>query len=200
MRRILYLVGASYLAVSLFFLWNARPAPGSDLPTPPHSNPYGPQYNPDRKVALWWEAMKPSCNAVEVESRMRATPPPQRLAGFSYAAVCYTLAGRIDLARAVIQRLDGPLNQDRYRAASFVFEQTHAVADAGDDESASAIMELVLEFAPDILQARYHAGMAAYALDKSDEARAHLRRFVSEYREIDTWRSNALTVLRRLKD
>ena len=198
MRRILYLVGAAYLALSIVLLWNARPAPGSDLPVPPHSNPSKPQYNPDRDVAQWWEAMRPSCDAVEVESRMRATPPPERLAGFSYAAVCYTLAGKIDLARTMIERLDG--SQDRYRAAMFVFEQTHPVADAGDAESASTIMELVLEFAPDIWQARYHAGMSAYALHRSSEARAHLSRFVSEYQEDDTWRKNALTVLERMED
>ena len=85
----------------------------------------------------WFQRMKPYCNAVEVETRQRAFPPPATADGMGYSAACYALAGRIEMARNAILAL--PAGQ-RGRAANIVFHIGHPVADAGDDRSAGPMM------------------------------------------------------------
>lgn len=143
----------------------------------------------------WFAAVKPYCNAVEVEVTQRQHPAPRTTAGQGYSAACYALGGHLDSARAVIQRLAA---EDRYRAAGIVFDVGHPVADAGDDRSAGPIMELVLEYWPTQYMALYHAGMSEYALGEGRLARQHLISFLSYYRQDDGWTHNARDVLARL--
>ena len=143
----------------------------------------------------WFASIKSSCNAVEVEMRHQQMPPPRTTAGAGYSAACYALAGKIDRAHDVIERL--PRDQ-RAAAAGIVFNVGHPVADAGDDESAGPIMEFVLEYVPNNYMARYHAGMSAYALGRRAAARIHLREFLRLYPADDGWRTNAIQVLTKL--
>ena len=143
----------------------------------------------------WFAQVKPFCNAVEVEVRQQHLPAPATVDGAGYSAACYALAGKIDRAREVIDRLaDG----DRSSAAGIVFEVGHPVADAGDDQSAGPIMRLVVSYQPRNYMALYHAGMSEYILGQMDLAKTHLTQFLDLYRSDDGWRSNALDVLRRL--
>ncbi len=144
----------------------------------------------------WFAVIRPTCNAVEVEVSQRQHPAPKTVEGQGYSAACYALAGRIDSARAVIDR---QATGDRSRAAAIVFNVGHPVADAGDDRSAGPIMELVLEYWPNQYMALYHAGMSEYALGELGKARRHLQSFLSLYHENDGWTSNARAVLERLR-
>ena len=142
--------------------------------------------------AAWLAAVKPYCNAVEVETRVRLEPPPDGVDGAAHAAACFALAGRPDEARRRILALDGG---DRWRAAGVVFEAAHPVADAGDDRSAGPIMELVVEFWPNHAMALYHAGAARHALGDRQAAGRYLRRFLEHYPQEDGWRRSAETML-----
>jgi len=141
--------------------------------------------------------MKPFCNPVEVETRVRFEPPPASLPGSAYGAGCYALAGKIARAREMILALDAGA---RGTAANIVFELAHPVADAGDDRAAGPIMELVAEFAPDNYMALYHAGMAEFAVGDKRLAKKHLLRFLELYSPEDGWRSSAQGALRQIQD
>jgi len=188
--RGLHLTGWAYvvacgLALAAWAWRGARPHGPSPATTPgPHST--GEQ---------WFAAMKPYCNAVEVEVRQQQSPPPATLTGAGYSAACYALAGKIDRARTMINRV---ARGQRWQAAGIVFEVGHPVADAGDDRSAGPIMELVLEYWPNNYMALYHAGMSEYALGQLDLARAHLQAFLNLYTNNDGWRQNARVTLERL--
>jgi hypothetical protein len=143
----------------------------------------------------WFQAMKPYCNPVEVETRVRFEPPPEGLDGSAYGAGCFALAGKLARARELIMALDG---RARLAAANIVFELAHPVADAGDDRAAGPIMELVVEFSPDNYMALYHAGASEYALGQPDAARRNLARFLELYREDDGWTANARKMLAEL--
>ena len=90
---------------------------------------------PTSDAVQWFRRVKPYCNSVEVQTIQQQSPPPNTAAGAGYHAACYALAGRIDDARRVIDKL---APDDRYRAAGIVFDVGHPVADAGDDRSASS--------------------------------------------------------------
>jgi hypothetical protein len=150
----------------------------------------------DGTAEQWYAAMKPYCNAVEVDVFHRQHPALQTTEGQGYSAACYALAGRIDSARAVIERLP---SEDRYRAAGIVFDVGHPVADAGDDRAAGPIMELVLEYWPNQYMALYHAGMSEFALGQYTLARTHLTSFLASYSQDDGWTRNARDVLARLR-
>ena len=87
----------------------------------------------------------------------------------------------------------------RYRAAGIVFDLAHPVADAGDDVSAAAVMNLVLESWPNHFQALYHAGMSDYSLGNHGRARTHLARFLELYPTEDGFRRNAKDALAKLR-
>ena len=142
--------------------------------------------------AAWLAGVKPYCNAVEVEIRVRIEPPPEGVDGAAHAAACFALAGRTEEARRRILGLD---DGDRWRAAGVVFEAAHPVADAGDDRSAGPIMELVVEFWPNHVMALYHAGAARHALGDRQAAGRYLRRFLRHYPQEDGWRRSAETML-----
>lgn len=193
--RSLYILGLGYTAVCGLVAYRmirpapvVQPAPGPTPVTPPAPQTAG--------GAGWFQQMKPFCNAVEVETMMRQTPPPAGTDGAGYGAACYALAGRIDQARRLIADLPAG---NRGTASATVFEIGHPVADAGDDRSAGPIMELVIEFWPDNYMALYHAGMSEYALGQPELSATHLRRFLELYKNEDGWRSNGIDVLGRLE-
>jgi hypothetical protein len=191
MHRSLYFAGIGYLAVCATVVVRHRPSPKPAPPPPPAA-----MLRFDGTAAEWYAAIKPYCNAVEVEVFQRQHPAPQTAEGQGYSAACFALAGRIDVARRVIERMPA---EDRYRAAGIVFDVGHPIADAGDDRSAGPIMELVLEYWPNQYMALYHAGMSEYALGQLDLARSHLESFLSTYHQDDGWTQNARDVLARLR-
>ena len=190
MTRALYIAGWSYVAVCGLLLARPRKAP-VEPPGPGHAA--APTFRGD--AAGWFAQMKPFCNAVEVEIQQQANPAPGGTEGAGYSAACFALAGKIDRARSTIDRLDA---SDRPAAAEIVFQVGHPVADAGDDQSAGPIMRLVVEYQPDSYMALYHAGISESILGQSDIARTHLERFLELYQVEDYFRSNAITVLKRL--
>lgn len=195
MHRTLYLIGIGYLAICGAVVFNHRraaPVVPVRTATPAHTNlpaPYG-------SGQEWFAAIKPYCNAVEVELALRNRPAPATSDGQGYSAACYALGGKIELARATIDRLAAV---DRAAAADIVFNVAHPVADAGDDRSAGPIMALVIEYIPDHYMALYHAGMSEYALGQPALARTHLKSFLSYYKEDDGWTRSARDVLARLR-
>jgi len=192
MLRYLYIAGGAYLAICIAFLLLRPPAHvsqgrgGGVSVGVPGGRGDG---------AAWFAGIKPYCNSVEVETAQQRSPAPSTADGLGYSAACYALAGRIDQARAAIERLP---SGNRSYAAGIVFNTGHPVADAGDDKSAGPIMELVLEYQPNNYMALYHAGMSEYALGQLESAAEHLRRFLQLYSDRDGWRSNAVEVLGRL--
>jgi len=191
MSRALHLTGWVYVAVCAWVLAGALRGRRPERPPEPHGT--APQFG--GSAAEWFAAMKPYCNAVEVEIQQQRHPAPHSLEGTGFSAACYALAGKIDSARVSIDRLPAG---ERPRAAGIVFEIGHPVADAGDDRSAGPIMELVLEYWPNNYMALYHAGMSEYSLGQPELSRTHLRSFLQLYTQDDGWRRNALEVLGRL--
>jgi hypothetical protein len=189
MMKLLNLAGAGYLAICI----GALVLPARDPLTHGGAGPLVMAGSDDS----WFARIKPFCNAVEVTYAHQRSPAPATPSGVGYSAACYGLAGKIDSARAAIERL--PADQ-RSLAAGIVFNVGHPVADAGDDKSAGPIMALVIDYQPDNYMALYHAGMSEYVLSQPDAARAHLRRFLELYTSRDGWRSNATQVLERLGD
>jgi serine/threonine protein kinase len=144
----------------------------------------------------WFNKIKPSCNTLEVVTAIRSSPPPDGFQGAGYGAGCYALAGKIDKADSLIRGL--PKNE-RGSATGILFNIGHPVADAGDDESAGPIMELVLKYWPENYMALYHAGMSNYALGNTDRTEQQLKLFLQLYQNNDGWRQNALTVLKQIE-
>ncbi len=145
----------------------------------------------------WFQNIKSRCNALEVTVAFKNSPPhPDTPQGVGYAASCYALAGKINRADELIQPLSP---EESYYAAAVVFAIGHPIADAGDDESAGGIMELVLRYWPNNFMARYHAGMSAYVLGDYPKAEAHLLQFLVEYRRSDSWTNKAKSALTRME-
>jgi serine/threonine protein kinase len=143
----------------------------------------------------WFHSIKPRCNAVEVVTAINSTHPPQDWQGMGYAAACYALAGKIDLADRSIGQLEPGI---RPQAVNIVFEIGHPVADAGDDRSAGPIMELVLKYWPQNYMAMYHAGMSAYALGDIPLSKRRLTDFLNAYKVSDGWTNNARIVINKI--
>ena len=163
----------------------------------PHSatitNPNNSNLSPEQQ---WFNDIKPSCNSLEVVTAMSNTNYPKTEKGIGYAASCYALAGRIDLADKVIQEL---APNHRVYAAQVVFNIGHPVADAGDDKSAGKIMDLVLKYWPENYMALYHAGMSAYVLGEYPKAKIHLEEFLRIYQRNDGWTNRAKEALSRME-
>lgn len=143
----------------------------------------------------WYQQIKPHCNSVEVMTAMKKFPPLKTADGVGFAAGCYGLAGKIEQADQLIQTLP---NSQQFRAAGIVFAIGHPVADAGDDESAGPIMELVIKYQPQNFMAVYHAGMSEYVLGDHEQAKINLQKFLTLYQREDGWRRNAIEVLNRI--
>jgi len=140
----------------------------------------------------WFQAIRPYCNPVDVETRLRWQPAPDSEQGIMHEAACLALAGKIDRARNVIERLP---HDRRYEAAGVVFNTGHPAADAGDELAAGPLMELVVEFWPNHYMALYHAGAAAFERGDFGASQGYLERFLVEYSVEDGWRTNALSML-----
>ena len=142
--------------------------------------------------AAWFGQIRGFCNPVDVVTRVRWQPAPDNPDGWMHEAACYALAGKIDLARASIEKLPP---SDRYRAAGVVFNAGHPAADAGDELAAGPLMELVVEFWPNHYMALYHAGAAAYERGEPGLAKDYLTRFLENYSVQDGWTSSAVSML-----
>ena len=191
MRRALYLAGIGYLAICGMIVYRHRHPDYSYIPTDGAAT----RYWYSRPGYDWWVRTRPHCNSVEVELVHRTSPPPPAKDAQAYSAACYALAGKIDSARAIIDRL---AQGDRLNAAGMVFDIAHPIADAGDDQSAGPIMELVISYWPNHYMALYHAGMAEYATGQPQLARKNLTAFLSYYHANDGWTQNARLTLARL--
>ncbi|MEO8139755.1 MAG: hypothetical protein ABI742_08920 [Gemmatimonadota bacterium] len=185
-RRLAYL-GIAYVMVLVALL--------AFHPTKAAAPQHAPAPLPAGTPGEWFARIRPSCNSVEVDLAQGRDPAPAGLEGTGYAAACFALAGKVDRARELINRLDAA---DRYHAVEVVFEVAHPVADAGDDKAAGPIMEMVIEYWPNHYMALYHAGMSEYTLGQPDLARKNLTAFLGIYKENDGWRQNAIVVLQRL--
>ena len=184
MLKLLYGAGWAYLAVCGLAI-------GTCVTTGPRSaraHAVAALPGHDGDAERWFLSFKQYCNAVEVEMRLKASPPPAGTEGQGYGAACLALAGRTDAARELLEAL--PTNE-RWRAAGIVFGVGHPVADMGDDRSAGPIMELVVEFWPNHYMALYHAGAARFTLGELDRAEPFLRDFLHHYEPRDGWTSNA---------
>jgi serine/threonine protein kinase len=144
----------------------------------------------------WFNTIKPRCNALEITTTMAQTTYLKTPEGIGYAASCYALAEKIDLADKVIQELHPNL---RIYAAEIVFNIGHPIADAGDDVSAGKIMDLVLKYWPNNYMALYHAGMSAYVLGEYPKAEKHLQEFIRIYQTNDIWTNQAKLALNRIE-
>lgn len=188
--RVLYLLGWGYVAVVGALLY--RGTHPERFAAPPHAvaQHFG------SEAGRWFAGIRSNCNSLEVQLAITNNPPPDGTEGAGYAAACYALAGRMSAARA---RIDALPQDDRYTAAGIVFEVGHPVADAGDDESAGPLMELVIDYWPNHYMALYHAGMAQYRLEQFDLARKNLEAFLREYKSDDGWTTSARQTLADMK-
>jgi tetratricopeptide (TPR) repeat protein len=123
------------------------------------------------------------CTALEVEELLRTASLTD-----VERVTCLAVAGKIDRARELLREMSGAAQS---RAIAEVFAVAHPIADRGDDASAGPIMALIVEFWPDNYMAVFHAGMAAFALGRDDEARGQLERFLTLYPPHDVWRARA---------
>lgn len=200
MNRGYYMLGWSFVAVCAAIAAPTRKVPepaAVQQPRPRPANVESPLEPPGTTAAQWFRRVKPYCNAVEIGVLQRQAPPPATTEGAGYHAACFALAGHIDDARKLLDRLEAG---ERRGAAAVVFNVGHPVADAGDDRSAGPIMELVIDYWPDHYMALYHAGMSEYMLGQRELATRNLEAFLELYHENDGWRSNGLEVLARLRD
>jgi hypothetical protein len=188
MNRSYYILGWGYVLACCWFISRAHSASS-------YSGGSAVFAEATSDATQWFRRAKPYCNSVEVQTFQQQSPPPQTVGGAGYQAACYALAGHIDDARRVIDKLPAA---DRYKATGIVFEVGHPVADAGDDRSAGPIMELVIDYWPNHYMALYHAGMAEYMLGQRELARHNLQEFQKYYHERDGWTQNATDVLKRL--
>ena len=187
MNRSWYLVGWGYVAICAALL--TKRAPAAQHVVAVASAPGA--------ATEWFRRVRPYCNSLEIALLQRQTQPPETTEGSGFHAACFALAGRIDDARRVIDRLPAA---ERHKAAGIVFDVGHPVADAGDDRSAGPIMELVIDYWPNHYMALYHAGMAEYMLGQYPLATQNLEVFLREYSPNDGWRRNAIEVLGRMRD
>lgn len=187
-----YAIATLYIAVATAALLAGDERPPIDHPTTPVAMR---PVDLDTPAAGWFGVIRPFCNRTEVESAVSRLAPPADPDGAAFAAACFALAGRVDLARERLLTLDP---DHRWRAAGVVFEMAHPVADAGDDHLAAPIMSLVVEFWPNHYLALYHAGAAYASLGRAVEARPYLEAFLRFYDVRDDWRRSAARLLEEL--
>ena len=191
--RKLYMAAWTFIVLSTGLAFARTPPSGTPSHDPGQVTPRSPAAGAE--AVRWFSAIRPHCNAVEIDTQYRWNPPPSGWRGAGFGAACLALAGRVDRAREVIAGLPA---DERWRAAGIVFDVGHPVADSGDDRSAGPMMELVVEFWPDHYMALYHAGMARLGLGETDGARDYLERFLEHYAAEDGWTRAARVALERL--
>jgi serine/threonine protein kinase len=185
------ILGGTVALVGILVNLNLKPTQNSLSATVINSN-----QNDLSAEQQWFYGIKNRCNSLEVTTTMAQTTYLKTAEGIGYAASCYALAGRIDLADKVIQELPPHL---RVYAAEVVFNIGHPVADAGDDLSAGKFMDLVLKYSPYNYMALYHAGMSAYILGEYPTAEKHLQEFIVIYQTNDVWTDRANLALNRIE-
>ena len=200
MHRFLYFAGFAFIALCGALVVRALNRPDRVLiqttNAPVEVAPSPPAPVASTSGAQWFATMKPFCNQVEVDVRIRYTPPPNTSEGSGFAAACLALAGKIDRARATIDNMPAG---DRGAAANVLFGVAHPVADAGDDRASGPMMELVLEYWPNNYMALYHAGMSEYSLGQTKVAEKNLRGFLSMYNSPDGFTSAARAALAKIE-
>lgn len=186
--RPLYIIGCLFLGIAAYTLVRGpqRVPLEHAVSTPPDM---------ESNTGQWFQAAKPYCNVLEVETIHRRSPPPETLEGAGFSAACYALAGRIDRAREIILTVQA---DSQWKAAGIVFGIGHPIADMGDDRSAGPIMELVVEFWPNHYMALYHAGASNYALERHERAERYLREFLRHYKQDDGWTRSAHAMLDKI--
>ena len=98
--RKLYWIGWAFLALSASMAAGHFRSASISGPAGPEALAIEASAGPGAARALeWFQAMRPHCNAVDVETRHRRSPPPLGWSGAGYSAACYALAGRVDRAR-----------------------------------------------------------------------------------------------------
>src|SRR5688500_15054455 len=199
MIRFLYFAGFAYIAlcgaiVAREVTQRAVRTADFTRPTEVTPPPRGPM--PFSRGEQWFAAMKPYCNAVELDVRTRSTPYPKTADGAGYGAACFGLAGKTERARAIIEALPA---HERARAASVLFNVAHPVADAGDDRASGPMMELVLDYWPNNYMALYHAGMSEFSLGQTALAQQRLRAFLTMYNADDGFTSAAKGALAHME-
>lgn len=132
----------------------------------------------------------PMCTPLDAETRAADPRMPAQ-----DRAICYAVAGKIDVARAQLMAM---APADRARAIQAVFAIAHPIADRGDDRSAGPIMRLVAELWPENFMAVFHAGMAELALGNDAAAREQLERFLAMYERRDVWHRRAEQALAQI--
>lgn len=191
---IIFMFGALY-AFGSFFL--RTPVEQSSSVTKPKLKP---EPEPVRQTLLgaeqWFQEIKSRCNAIEVMSAMRRTKHSSTVQGVGYAASCYALAGKLNLADRKIKELEPNL---RPKAAEVLFSVALPIANNEENISVGKIMELVLRYLPDNALALYHAGMSAYIWDEHPKAEKHLRKFLRLYRDNDGREIEVKAVLERIE-
>ncbi|MEX2284464.1 MAG: hypothetical protein WEE89_18385 [Gemmatimonadota bacterium] len=196
--KLLYAAGWTYVVLALAITYRAtrtdammppEPAYAPVLPVP--AAPLAPA-----PAVSWYDRIRPHCNPVEVEVAIRSNPVPDNFTGQASAAACYALAGKIERAT---QYIDGLPEERRAEAASIVFAAGHPVADAGDDEAAGPIMELVVRYIPNHYMALYHAGIAQFRTGELAAAERNLEAFLQHYNSKDGWTQNAQETLRSIR-
>jgi hypothetical protein len=180
--RALHIAGWSYVAIAAAILYRTSEPATHQPPVP-------------EVTGSWFESVRARCNPVEVEVTISSYPPPADWESQAYAAACYALAGKIERAAERIDALDA---DRRGAAANIVFNVGHPVADAGDDDAAGPIMQLVIRYTPDNYMALYHAGIAQAHLGDNALARANLLRFLELYTASDYWTESARSALTEL--
>lgn len=197
MNRLFYLAGFAYIAVCATLVVRALrdrqsfAAPAGPLLVQPEPAPAT-----GTPAEQWFAAAKPYCNPVEVDVRVRYTPPPSTSEGAGFSAACFALAGKIERARAIIEEMSAG---DRGAAANVLFNVAHPVADAGDDRASGPMMELVLDYWPNNYMALYHAGMSEYSLGQTALAETHLRGFLAMYNAADSFTGAARSALAKIQ-
>ena len=103
--RALYTAGTAFILVYL-----ATTAWRSIVDTTPsavsirtHATPSSAQ--PATTGHTWFQATKPYCNSLEVETRLQSVPPPAVADGPGWMSACYALAGKTDVAHTLISEL-----------------------------------------------------------------------------------------------
>ena len=191
--RLVYFFTMGFTVAALTAIWGGDP---TDRPHLTHAPAAMTDPSGADPAAVWFEAMRPSCNPVQVETQHRWSPAPDGFAGTAYSAACYALAGQVDEARVLIQSLEG---DERWQAAGVVFNIAHPVADAGNDKAAGPIMELVVEFWPNHYMALYHAGAARFELGEVEAAAPYLEDFLQYYDQDDGWTRAAERMLEEIR-
>lgn len=174
--RSLYTIALLYIGVSVFAIIRGPPPMEYEtrLDTPAYQASDYP-YSAER----WFLFNRQYCNQTEADVYLHHYPPPSGDPDTPvYVAACFALAGQLDDAKEVIDRLGA---KRRMKVAATIYEVVDPVQVS--HPSAAPLMELVLEYWPSHQLALYYAGMARLELGDDRVARRHLETFLEYHAE-----------------